>query len=112
MLTVKELASNLNISPKTVYQWAKEGYIPSYKLGDCWRFNEDEVNRWLADRKQKCTDTDAIARQILAPYRQDMDLAGIVEKAIASETQKSYTGRSGKPDLNKGLKKGGQHEFN
>lgn len=112
MLTVKELASRLNISPKTVYQWAKEGYIPSYKLGDCWRFDENDVRQWLEDCRQKRTDTDAVAGQIVAPHQPDIDLDRIVERAIADETQKAYTGRSGKPDRIKGLKKGGQHELN
>lgn len=46
LVTVKEVAQMLGVSPKTVYEWAEMRFIPNYKLCGCLRFDPDEVREW------------------------------------------------------------------
>ena len=47
LLTVKDLASILKAKPSTIYSWAEQGLMPSFKLNGLLRFEEDEVLKWL-----------------------------------------------------------------
>lgn len=56
MLKTKEIADLLAVSVPQVYQWVREGELPSYRLGSGpkaeLRFTESEVRMWLeANRK-------------------------------------------------------------
>jgi excisionase family DNA binding protein len=46
-LTVAELAAQTKIAKSTWYQWVHEGRVPCLKIGDCLRFDPDEVSAWL-----------------------------------------------------------------
>jgi PTS system nitrogen regulatory IIA component len=50
ILTIKEVAEHLQVSERTVSDWAQKGEIPCGKLGNSWRFKRIEVERWL-DKK-------------------------------------------------------------
>lgn len=45
MLTLKEVAKELNVHWKTVRNWALNGTIKAVKIGRQWRVSEEEVNR-------------------------------------------------------------------
>ncbi len=47
ILTVKEVASLLKIKPCTVYAWAEQRLIPSYKFNGALRFSEEDIKAWL-----------------------------------------------------------------
>ncbi len=48
MLTVKELAKILKVSPKTIYKMVSEGEIPvHYRFGGSIRFDEREIREWI-----------------------------------------------------------------
>ncbi len=47
ILTVKEVSSLLKIKPCTVYAWAEQRLIPSYKINGALRFSEEDVKAWL-----------------------------------------------------------------
>jgi excisionase family DNA binding protein len=49
ILTVKDIAKLLKASPSTVYSWAEQGLIPSFKLNGLLRFSEDDITAWLKD---------------------------------------------------------------
>lgn len=49
LLTVRELAQYLDLAEVTIYRWAREGYIPSIRMGRAWRFRVDEINKWLEE---------------------------------------------------------------
>jgi excisionase family DNA binding protein len=49
-LTVKQLASYLQLSPAKVYELAKREEIPSVRIGNQWRFDRDAVDRSLSDK--------------------------------------------------------------
>ncbi len=50
VMTVEEVAIYLRVSDRTVYNWAKNGEIPSGKLGSTWRFSRKAVEHWVHDR--------------------------------------------------------------
>ena len=50
LLTVKELATRLQVKEKTLYAWASQGKIPCVKLNGVLRFDAREIEQWL----QKC----------------------------------------------------------
>ena len=52
LLTVREVAEWLGISPHTCTDWAEEGKIPSRKLGHIRRFVPSEIQAWLDGTKQ------------------------------------------------------------
>lgn len=50
-LTVRNAASLLNVSEKTIYRWIKQGALPVYKVQDQYRFNRAELLEWATSRR-------------------------------------------------------------
>jgi excisionase family DNA binding protein len=59
VLTVKEVCDLLRAHPTTLYKMAKQGEIPSIRVGTEWRFRKDVILRWMAE-------TSTHARQLRA----------------------------------------------
>lgn len=53
LLTVKELSQLLKISKKTIYGWVHDNYVPFMKLGGAVRFDEKQIQTWLAKKSKK-----------------------------------------------------------
>jgi len=47
ILTIREVAELLKINEKTAYRLAAEGKIPGFKVGGSWRFERQEIARWI-----------------------------------------------------------------
>ena len=47
LLTLKEVAQLLRISPQTLYKMLKDGSLSGIKIGAQWRFDRQEVRGWL-----------------------------------------------------------------
>jgi excisionase family DNA binding protein len=47
IMTVDEVAEFLRIHKTTVYRLLKESRIPAFKVGSDWRFNREEIDRWM-----------------------------------------------------------------
>lgn len=43
LLIAEEVAELLQVEVKTIYSWANVGKIPSHKIGDCRRFDLNEI---------------------------------------------------------------------
>ena len=50
-LTVREAASLLNVSEKSVYRWIKQGVLPAYRINDQYRINRAELLEWATAQK-------------------------------------------------------------
>lgn len=50
LLTTKELAQHLKIKPQTVLRKVRNGELPAIRVGQRFRFNKKQVNRWLSER--------------------------------------------------------------
>ena len=48
VLTIEELGIYLKIPKSTLYKLAREGKIPSNKIGRHWRFQKRSIDRWLS----------------------------------------------------------------
>ena len=58
--TVEEVAERLKVSHMTVYRWIKAGNLGAYKLGGEFRITEEDVERFLEDRRFRVSgDNDA-----------------------------------------------------
>ena len=47
LLTARELAGMLSISPKTIYAYVERNMIPHYKIASNVRFRARDVAEWL-----------------------------------------------------------------
>ena len=52
-LSVRETASLLTVSEKTIYRWIKQQTIPAYRVQDQYRFNRAEILEWATARRLK-----------------------------------------------------------
>ena len=74
ILTVKELSDLLRLHPTTVYKLVRQGKIPSFRVGNEWRFRKDAIMRWLSEKSagagkvRKVIDTGGDGR-VRAPKR-------------------------------------------
>jgi excisionase family DNA binding protein len=51
LLTARELAELLAVSPETVLRWTRRGELPAIRLpGGAVRYREDELDGWLEER--------------------------------------------------------------
>jgi len=50
-ITIKEVATYLQVSPKTVCHWTHTKFIPHYRLPKGLRFRLSEVENWMKRRK-------------------------------------------------------------
>jgi PTS system nitrogen regulatory IIA component len=50
-LTVRDVASLLNMSEKTIYRWIKEGSIPAYRVNEQYRFHRAELLEWATAKR-------------------------------------------------------------
>ena len=52
ILNVKEVSVILKVEPSTVYAWAEQRKIPSFKLNGALRFSDDDIATWVQTCKQ------------------------------------------------------------
>lgn len=48
--TVTDLAENLQVSDKTIYDWVHKREIPFQKVGRLLRFRPSEITKWLSSK--------------------------------------------------------------
>ena len=46
-MSLDQAAVYLALSPKTLYKWASLGQICAHKLGRVWRFDKEELDRFV-----------------------------------------------------------------
>ncbi len=52
LLTIQDVAQQLQIKPSTLYAWAAQGRIPSLKIHGLLRFRPEEVALWVESFRQ------------------------------------------------------------
>jgi len=50
-LSVEEIAEHLGVSKDTVYTWVNERCMPAHKIGKLWKFQVNEVDKWVRSAK-------------------------------------------------------------
>ena len=56
LLTIKEVATRLQIKPSTLYSWAAQGRMPCLKIHGLVRFRKDEIDHWLESFRERPKD--------------------------------------------------------
>lgn len=51
-MTVRDVAANLNVDEKTIYRLAQRGDLPGFKVAGAWRFQREDLQRWINQRKR------------------------------------------------------------
>lgn len=51
-LSIQEVAKRFRLNNTTVYRLVKQGRLPAFKVGNQWRFSEDRLKEWIADRER------------------------------------------------------------
>jgi len=54
-LTIDQIADYLQASKEKVYKLCQRGKMPASKFGGQWRFDKQEVDRWLRMQRPKKT---------------------------------------------------------
>jgi excisionase family DNA binding protein len=98
LLTITEVADRLNVKPSTLYAWVGTGQIPHLKLGRLLRFDRDEINAWLQERRRN-----APLPRVSHRRRNRRDH---VDDLIAQAKREVYTPCRGKPDQDRATRKG------
>jgi excisionase family DNA binding protein len=52
ILTLREVASYLKVTERTIYRLAAAKKIPAFKVGGTWRFSRADIDTWI---KQQST---------------------------------------------------------
>lgn len=50
-MTVRDVAAFLNVDEKTIYRLVTKGEIPGFKVLGSWRFQRNDLEFWIAERK-------------------------------------------------------------
>lgn len=51
--TVEQVAEYLSLSKKTIWQYAREGILPCYRIGNKYRFKPQEIESWMRQHRHK-----------------------------------------------------------
>jgi excisionase family DNA binding protein len=54
-MTVRDVATFLNVDEKTIYRLVTKGELPGFKVLGSWRFQRHDLDEWIESRKQKPT---------------------------------------------------------
>jgi excisionase family DNA binding protein len=65
LLSSRQVARWLGISPRTVCLWAELDEIPAFKLGHQWRFREADVRIWVETRRGRVAFMNSRASYVL-----------------------------------------------
>ena len=49
-MTIEELAEDLQVKKRTVYDWVQKGKIPAIKTVGQWRFKREQIDVWLQEQ--------------------------------------------------------------
>jgi excisionase family DNA binding protein len=100
ILTVRQLATYLNMASVTIYRLAARGELPGTKVGGQWRFHKQAIDEWLSrmpDRKRTkilVIDDDAqvgeLFREALTSAQYLVHVAASGREAIAALAAETY----------------------
>jgi PTS system nitrogen regulatory IIA component len=86
LLTVRELASYMQMAERTVLKMAASGTIPGLKIADQWRFKKNVIDDWLVDQMNAAGDEDLAIADV--PDGAGLPLGDLLdEKSIVSEME-------------------------
>lgn len=88
-LTVRDVASLLNVSEKTIYRWIKAREIPAYRINEQYRFHRAELLEW-ANARRIGVSTDIFRDEGEGPLPslgESLSAGGIVYRLVAEDVR-------------------------
>ena len=52
LLDVEDLAKYLKLQKQTIYNWLNQRKISGIKIGGVWRFDKQEIDKWLRSQSR------------------------------------------------------------
>ena len=49
--SLEEMAKHLGVSQDTIHRWIRIKSMPAHKVGRLWKFDVNEVNKWVKSGK-------------------------------------------------------------
>lgn len=56
LLTARQVADRLGVTPETILRWTRRGDLPGFKLGTALRYCEADLDAWLAEHATGAAD--------------------------------------------------------
>ncbi|HHT9146950.1 MAG TPA: helix-turn-helix domain-containing protein [Candidatus Wunengus sp. YC61] len=47
IMTIKQVAEYLKVSPRSIYKLVKDGAIPTFRIMNMWRFERSKIDQWI-----------------------------------------------------------------
>jgi len=54
VMNIRQASEYLGVSPDTLYKYAYEARIPSFKLGNRWKFKKTVLDGWMERKSVQC----------------------------------------------------------
>lgn len=67
LISLKEAADYLGISPSNMYRMLKRGEIATMKIGDQWYFTYADLDQWIDSRPKGATRADVLPPRKKSP---------------------------------------------
>ena len=82
IMTVNQVADYLSLDPQTVSRKAQSGQLPAFKVGNRWRFDRDDIDRWIVGKKQGGNDLSTRVGRVWARIRRRAERSGLAPDSI------------------------------
>lgn len=56
LMDIEELADYLRLRKQTIYNWLHQRKMAGIKVGGVWRFDRQEIDKWLKSLQQNATE--------------------------------------------------------
>lgn len=53
IMTIKELATYLKVTEKSIYRLLSNSKLPAFKVGGTWRFRREEIDKWIKAQEKE-----------------------------------------------------------
>lgn len=82
-MTVAEVAEYLSLDPQTVSRKAQNRELPAFKVGNRWRFDRADIDRWIVEQKNNVGDFSVRVDRIWEKIRVKADRSGLTKQSVS-----------------------------
>lgn len=82
-MTVADVAEYLSLDPQTVSRKAQADELPGFKVGNRWRFDKDDIDRWIAGQKNNAGELSVRVDRIWEKIRLKAERSGLTKDSVS-----------------------------
>ncbi len=82
IMTVGDVAEYLSLDPQTVSRKAQTGELPGFKVGNRWRFDRDDIDRWIVGQKNNTGELSVRVDRIWEKIRSKAERSGLTRESV------------------------------